>query len=285
MNYSRIIKALLVLFLFIVTSCNAEPPVKSDTLCVAFWNLENLFDTIDDPKKDDQEFLPDGEKQWTQERLDKKLYNLARAIKKMNGNQAPDLIGVAECENQQLLELMISKYLSDRNFKVAYAESPDNRGIDCGLIYDADKLKLIDSENYQVKKLSSSPTRSILFAEFDVANGEKINIFVNHWPSRREGASETEFKRLAAAKVLKEKIDDIFDRDTFAKIIVMGDFNDEPVDESILKTLGAFPFKCDVSNMTDVQIPEKNSIIYLTIYMRRASVQLRIGGIGICLIK
>ena len=224
---------------------------------VAFWNLENLFDTIDDPNKDDQEFLPDGTKQWTQERLDKKMYNLARVIKSMNDYRGPDVIGVVECENQAVLELLVSKYLRDRNYKIAYAESPDNRGIDCGFIYDAAKFKFLSSNDYQIKALSSSPTRSILQVTLKIKNGEQINFFVNHWPSRRNGASESEYKRIEAAKVLKREVDRIFDKDGKSKIIIMGDFNDEPVDEAILNTLGANPFKCDPLNRQDVQIPEK----------------------------
>lgn len=250
-------KALLLLLLLVVTSCKAVPPLKTDTLFVAFWNLENLFDTIDDPTKDDQEFLPDGPKEWTQDRLDKKMYNIARAIKSMNDYKAPDVIGVAECENRALLETLVSKYFSDRNYKIAYAESPDNRGIDCGFIYSADKFKLAASDSYEIKKLSSSPTRLILHAALQTQDGEQIHFFVNHWPSRREGASETEYKRIEAAKVLKREVERIFDKNKLAKIIIMGDFNDEPVDEAILKTLGADPFKCDPSNAKINDAPGK----------------------------
>jgi len=254
----KIVKKALILFLFVlVSSCKAEPLVKTDTLFVAFWNLENLFDTIDDPNKDDQEFLPDGLKEWTNDRLDKKMYNLARAIKSMNDYNAPDAIGVAECENKSVLEKLVSKYFDDKNYKIAYAESPDNRGIDCGFIYNADKFKLIAFDSYEIKKLSSSPTRLILHAVLQNQNGEQIHFFVNHWSSRRGGASETEYKRIEAAKVLKREVNRIFDKNGLAKIIIMGDFNDEPVDESILKTLGADPFKCDLSNAKIVDIPGK----------------------------
>ena len=94
-------------------------------------------------QKDDQEFLPDGVKEWTQDRLDKKMYNLARVLNSLNNEKAPDIIGVAECENQVLLETLVSRYFSQKNYKIAYAESPDNRGIDCGFIYSADKFKIL----------------------------------------------------------------------------------------------------------------------------------------------
>jgi hypothetical protein len=250
-------KAYIFILFVLVSSCKAEPPVSKDTLFVAFWNLENLYDTIDDPNTDDQEFLPDGLKEWTQDRLDKKMYNIARVFKSMNDGKAPDIIGVAECENQTVLETLVSKYFKEHNYKVVYAESPDTRGIDNGFIYDADKFKFISSNAYEIKKLSSTPTRLILHVLLQTQNGERLNIFVNHWPSRRDGASESEYKRIETAKVLRREVDRVFDKNGFAKIIIIGDFNDEPVDESILKTLGADPFKCDPSNAKNVDIPPK----------------------------
>lgn len=248
-------KILSIALLLFISSCKAEPPMKSDTLLIAFWNLENLFDTIDDPNKDDQEFLPDGLKAWTEERLDKKMYNLARVFNSMNDYKAPDAIGVVECENQEILQNFISKYFKEKKYKIAYAESPDNRGIDCGFIYDANKFELISTASHEVKKLSHSPTRLILQTKLKMRNGEEISFFVNHWPSRRDGASESEYKRIEAAKVMKREADKLFDKNSKAKIIVMGDFNDEPVDQSILKSLGAEPFKCDISNSRNIDVP------------------------------
>jgi endonuclease/exonuclease/phosphatase family metal-dependent hydrolase len=250
-------KAYIFIFFILVSSCKADPPIKTDTLFVAFWNLENLYDTIDDPNNDDQEFLPDGLKEWTQDRLDKKMYNISRVFNSMNDGKSPDVIGVVECENEAVLKKMVQKHFSSKNYKIAYAESPDTRGIDNGFIYDADKYKFISSNAYEIKKLSSTPTRLILHVILQTKNGEQINFFVNHWPSRRDGASESEYKRIETAKVLRREVDRVFDKNSYAKIIIMGDFNDEPVDESILKTLGADPFKCDPLNAKNVDIPGK----------------------------
>lgn len=249
-------KIFSITFLLLFSSCKAEPTLKSDTLFVAFWNLENLFDTIDDPTKEDQEFLPDGIKAWTEERLDKKMYNLARVFKSMNDYKAPDVIGVVECENQEILQKFISRYFKEKKYKISYAESPDNRGIDCGFIYDANKFELIRTASHEIKKLSNSPTRLILHTKLKTKNGEEISFFVNHWPSRRNGASESEYKRIETAKVVKREIDKLFDKNEKAKIILMGDFNDEPVDESILKYLGAEPFKCEISNSKNIDVPQ-----------------------------
>ena len=242
--------------LFFISSCKAENSSSSDTIFVAFWNIENLFDTIDDPATEDEEFLPSGAKQWTEERLDRKMYNLARVFKMMNEEKAPDIIGVAECENKSLLELFVSKHFNEKKYKITYAESPDNRGIDCGFIYDADKFTLVEYHSYEIKKLQHTPTRLILHTTLKLKkNDEEINLFVNHWPSRRGGASETEYKRIAAAQVLKEEVDKLFKSSKDAKIIIMGDFNDDPIDESILNVLKAIPFKCDNTDQATMKVP------------------------------
>jgi hypothetical protein len=116
---------------------------------------------------------------------------------------------------------------------------------------------LISSDSYEVKSLCSSPTRLILYTALKAKNGEIIHFFVNHWPSRREGASESEYKRIETAKVLRNEVNRIFNKDGYAKIIIMGDFNDEPVDVSVLKTLGADPFKCDPLNTEKIKLPGK----------------------------
>ncbi|NWF88956.1 MAG: hypothetical protein HXY50_05775 [Ignavibacteriaceae bacterium] len=241
-------KIFTFIFLAFITSCKSQSNQKPDTIFIAFWNIENLFDTIDDPNIEDEEFLPSGEKEWTEERLDKKMYNLARVFNSMNNGNAPDIIGISECENQNILEKFVKKHFGKKNYKIAYAESPDTRGIDCGFIFSADKFKLVSVNAYEVKKLSHSPTRLILHTKLKLKNNEEISFFVNHWPSRRDGAVESEYKRMETAKVLKRNIEDLFRVNKKAKIIIMGDFNDEPVDESIIRSLGAEPFKCDVSN-------------------------------------
>ena len=133
----------VLLFVLLVYSVNPAQTKSSDTLFIASWNLENLFDTMDDPGKNDEEFLPGSKKDWTAERLDKKLSNLAKVIRSMNNNRGPDILGVCEVEHESLLKEMISKYLSNKDYKTAYRESPDFRGIDNGLIFNSDKFKLV----------------------------------------------------------------------------------------------------------------------------------------------
>jgi endonuclease/exonuclease/phosphatase family metal-dependent hydrolase len=238
---------LIAFFLFVLTigtNCSNKP--GQDAVFVAFWNLENLFDTVDDPNKEDEEFLPTSEKEWTPERLDKKLRNLARVINSMNNDQGPDVLGVSEVEHQALLDTMISKYLKNKNYKVAYAESPDNRGIDVGLLYDGAKFKLESIKTDTVNLPDKYPTRFILNVNL-ISQNEKdtIHFFVNHWPSRRGGEDKSEINRITAAGVLRSEVNKLLSQDDKSKIIICGDFNDEPSNNSIKNTLQAGTLYCD----------------------------------------
>jgi len=240
---------LIVTNLFILLfsfNCSAQP---EDTLFVAFWNLQNLFDTIDDPAIDDEEFLPESELEWTEDRLDKKMYNLARIIRAMNDGNGPDLLGVCEVENQAVLNSMINKFLPDLKYKTAYLESPDNRGIDNGLIFKAEKFKLLNVQADTVHLSDGWPTRLIFGANLLSNENKKITVFVNHWPSRSGGQLESEPKRISAAQTLRNSVDRIFQTDSLANIFIIGDFNDDPVDVSVLETLVVHPVKCDSSNL------------------------------------
>jgi predicted extracellular nuclease len=258
MNYKNI---LLLIFSFSVISC---AQVKNDTLYVAHWNLENLFDTVDDPKTADEEFLPTGSKEWTPERLDKKLYNLARVIRKMNGGKGPDLLGVCEVEHEAILDKMLNKYLADKSYSVAYLESPDGRGIDNGLIYNYIKLKLIDLKGLHIDLNSEGETRLILFATLVLDKKDTLNCFVNHWPSRRGGDSESEWRRVKAAQTLRKTIDKLLDENSKSKIIIIGDFNDEPTNISVLENLKAAPFCCDSLNVNELIEDTKTDLFNLS---------------------
>jgi len=232
----------MIIFLF--NDSFAQP---DDTLFVAFWNLENLFDVIDDPDKNDEEFTPTGDKEWTSERLDKKLYNHSRVIHSMNNEKGPDLLGVCEVEHKILLDSLIKKFIPEKNYEVAYAESPDNRGIDNGLIYDSKKFKLISISTDTIHLADGYPTRLILGVKLLLNDKDTLNVFINHWPSRR-GGEKSETSRFEAAKVVRNKIDVIFNKNFKARIIIIGDFNDEPKDLFILNVLNAHPFSCDSLN-------------------------------------
>ncbi len=219
---------------------------KKDTnhYTVAFYNLENLFDIHDDPYILDDDFLPDSEKQWNRKRYEKKLFKLGTVISNIGFSRtrkAPVLLGVAEVENKKVLEDLIqTKHLREKNYGIVHYDSPDERGIDVGLLYQKQYFEVTHSESIQVLVYNDNGdrdyTRDILWVT-GILNNEEIHILVNHWPSRRDGAEGTSYKRIVAADKNREIIDNITNENPDAKIIVMGDFNDDPFNESVKKHL------------------------------------------------
>jgi predicted extracellular nuclease len=240
----KIITTFVIIVIAVVlgTSTNAQ---NYDTLYVAFWNLENLFDTEDDPEKNDAQFLPDGDREWTEERLDKKLYNLARVIRSMNNYYGADILGVCEVEHQSVLEVLTNKFLADINYKIAYLESPDKRGIDNGLLYNADKFLVLSVSSDTVHLADNWPTRLILKVKLLSKWKDTLSVYVNHWPSRSGGREQSEPKRVSAANRVRKSVDEEFKSNPNAKIIVIGDFNDEPSDISMINSLRALALSCD----------------------------------------
>jgi len=232
---------------------------NEDTLYVAAWNLENLFDTIDDIDKRDEDFLPTGKKEWTQEKIDRKTENIVKVISAMNGGNGPSILGVTEVEHQHLLDTLLVRHFGNRNYKIAYAESPDKRGIDNGLIYDADSFSFNYWDTIRVDLASGYPTRYLFHVNLTHRNGAIVNFFVNHWPSRSGGEEKSRPNRIKAASVLKEKINEIFCADEKSLIVLLGDFNDEPNDTSISKVLNAKFYNCseDITEKTLYNLSSK----------------------------
>jgi endonuclease/exonuclease/phosphatase family metal-dependent hydrolase len=244
-------KKLIILFLFLLSVNNFVFPQHKDTIAIASWNLENLFDTVNDVNKNDEEFTPSSRKEWTVDRLNTKLYNLSRVIRSMNNYKGPDILGVCEVEHQSLLDSLIVKFFHDKNYKVAYKESPDGRGIDNGLIYNADLFSLLSVKGYTIKLDDGYPTRLVLNVNLLTRDNDTLHVYVNHWPSRRGGQEKSEKNRVRAAETLKHDVENNFNQNSKSKIIILGDFNDEPNNNSILKELNAVPFYCDNTNYVE----------------------------------
>lgn len=208
---------------------------------IVSYNVENLFDTIDNDGVIDEEFLPDGKLKWNSERYKVKLDHLVEAIT-MNLSENPIVIGLVEIENKGVLtDLKKTGRLAKTNYEIAHKDSPDARGIDCGLLYDKSAFKLLKMENLKVS-IDSIPdfkTRNILYVKGELQGGKIVHLFVNHWPSRRGGEGESEIKRIQAAKVARAKVDAILKADPKANIVLMGDFNDHPDNVSIRDVLKA----------------------------------------------
>ncbi len=204
---------------------------------VAFYNVENLFDTISDPNKYDKEFIPGTKTDWNSTRYWKKHKDLARVFDSMDW---PEIIGVSEVENSTVLK-DLRKMMKGKKYDYVHYDAPDLRGIDVGLLYQPKFMKVLSSTNIFVPLPDADtliPTRDILYVEGKIkSSGDTLHIFVNHWPSRRGGEEASESKRMAAAKVLKTFIEQLWINKPNASIIIMGDFNDEPSNNSLKNEL------------------------------------------------
>lgn len=213
-----------------------------------FYNVENLFDTKDDPATNDQDFLPGGELEWTEERYQHKLEQLASAIS-WTGDELPGIIGLAEVENAAVVkDLAGTGALADVPYTVVHFDSPDERGIDVALLVDQRRAKVRRSEALPLV-LDGDRSRDILYAELERSSAPPLFVFVAHWPSRREGQRESEPKRMAAARVIRGQVDELLANDPAAQILIMGDLNDHPEDRSVQEGLAA---SCDPKSTADL---------------------------------
>lgn len=209
---------------------------------VVFYNVENLFDIYEDPLIKDEEFLPGATVAWTAERYQNKLSNLEKVLSSVSPEEAPAVIGLCEVENRKVLDdLIIQPSLKKANYQVVHYNSPDERGIDCALLYRKSEFNYYHSQTIRVN-LSDDKTRDILYVKgsFKISPKDTVHLFVNHWPSRGGGKEVSEPKRVMAAKALRHATDSLFARNPEAFILIMGDFNDEPEDKSLSTTLQVF---------------------------------------------
>lgn len=204
----------------------------SQSDAVIFYNVENLFDTIDDPNKNDNEFLPSYKKGWNQERYNTKIKHINQIIDSID--TTPLLVGLVEIENKFVLESILSESSAMQSYGIAHFESGDFRGIDCALLYDFEKLTLKHSApiRYILPGKDDFSSRDILYAKFSSKN-QDLHVYVNHWPSRRNGEKESEPNRLTASRAAQKHIDSIINSDKKARIVFMGDLNDYPSNTSV----------------------------------------------------
>src|SRR5690349_6718793 len=214
---------------------------------IGFYNLENLFDTIDSPTTNDADFLPNGHLLWNTEKYLSKQSNMAKVIALLGADLSPDgvaLLGVSEVENKKVLEDLVAQpALKSRRYQIVHYDSPDERGIDVGLLYQPKYFTVTGSRSVPVPLKDPATglpdyTRDILYVagKFD---GEPMHIMVGHWPSRRGGETASAYARAAAAQVCKNLADSIKTINPEAKIIVMGDLNDDPDNKSLTQVLKA----------------------------------------------
>jgi hypothetical protein len=213
---------------------------------IGFWNVENLYDTVNDPWKNDEEFTPSGSNKWTADRYLTKIDRLAEVIAMMATDATPDglaIMGLCEVENIGVVkDLINSPRLKKRNYKVVHIEGPDARGVDPSFIYNPAYFKLSRALAYHVNLPGEQAykTRDILVVSGFLTN-EPLTVLVNHWPSRRGGELLSRPNRNAAAAVARHIADSISMANPKCKIIIMGDLNDDPTNVCVKEVIGTYP--------------------------------------------
>lgn len=232
---------LKVLFLVSIL-CFTRPNIgfsqakELNAIRLMFYNVENLFDIIDDTLKNDNDFLPSGILRWNQTRYNNKINSLYKTIIMAGEWTPPEIVAMCEVENRKVLEDLIYKTnLSKYKYRIVHEESPDQRGIDVCLIYRSDLLNLISAEYWMPVGIREQDftTRKVLYSKFALEQ-DTVHLIVNHWPSRRGGVLAGESMRLNIAKMVREKTDSIIlGSHSVSKVIIMGDFNSTPDDQEI----------------------------------------------------
>ncbi len=234
-----------ILLSFLGNSCSSQPLLDDDSaVCIAFYNVENLFDTKDDKKINDNEYLPTSKLNWDEEKYQNKLKNLSQVLFDIGTDDVASgasLIGLAEIENERVLkDLITTDSLKSRGLKYVHFNSPDKRGIDVALLYNPKKFFVLDKKSFPLNGLKKNGkklySRDILMVK-GILGKDTVWVFVNHWPSRIKGKEATEYLRKIAALALNAQTEKIRKSNPKAKIVVMGDFNDTPEDKSVKKHL------------------------------------------------
>lgn len=229
-------------FLFVLASFFSYSQNQEREFSIMFYNVENLFDTVNDTLTSDEEFTPQGTRHWTRKRLTEKLLAVSKAIINASGFLPPDVIGLCEIENRFVLEHLIRDTpLRTYSYKIIHKESPDSRGIDVALLYNSKRIYPLNYQFYRVKNGDLSiNTREILYFSGIVDQKDTLHFFVNHWKSRYDGLLETKQGRAFAARTLRTRVDSLFQSNRNSKIVILGDFNDQPTDISLKNELTAF---------------------------------------------
>ena len=217
---------------------------KDDLYTIAFYNLENLFDTNNDDNTLDEDFTPEGKKKWNAKRYlrtQEKMSSVISQIGLKESGYQPAIIGLAEVENKKVLEdLLNTGNLKNTDYDMVHFNSSDERGIDVALLYRKSVFEILHTEPFTLFLTNEQGerdfTRDILMVKGKL-KGELIHVLVNHWPSRRNGEGETEAKRISAARLNLQIIENIKKETPNPKIIIMGDFNDDPTNVSIKENL------------------------------------------------
>jgi len=242
----------LTFFIFFATLIISGQDVESHR--IMFYNVENLFDTFDDSLTRDEEFLPDGDRHWNSNKFYKKLNTIYKVVLGVGEWNPPAVVALCEVENRFVLnQLVYETPLKKFDYRIIHFESPDRRGIDVAMLYRKEFFQ-VDTAfpipiNFKFDK--NSKTRDILYVKGTFDEMDTIHLFVNHWPSRYGGYMKTKAKREYVASVLKLATDSILKINNQANIVIMGDLNDGPTEESLIDFLQA---KTDTNEIKNTQL-------------------------------
>ena len=227
-------KRLLLILFLMVSEVSAQN--QAAVFTAAWWNVENLFDLRDDPKTNDDEFTPTGDRHWTRRRLNDKVNGIYKTLLMMD---LPDVVGLGEVENAYVLrELCQGTPLAQIPYRYVHYDSPDRRGIDVALIYRTDRFTVTHSRSISVSDSAEGYfTRDILLVEGVTAEGDSVCLLVNHWPSKR-GGEEADAQRLRIADTLRTQMVELHAKHPTAAIIAMGDMNSSVEEAAIAQGMG-----------------------------------------------
>ncbi len=235
------IPVVLLIIKLLSNACFAQKTGNHE-ISVAFYNCENFFDIVHNPGKEDEDFTPAGKYHYTQAIYEQKLHNIATVIQSMGGDDGPAVIGLAEVENNTVLnDLVRQPELQRRSYRYEWFDGPDSRGINVAMLYNPRFFHPLKSEPLHIDLSGlggKSVTRDVLHV-YGVLAGDTVHLFINHWPSRRGGEEKSSAKRTIAARVNRDAVDALASRNRNVKVIIMGDLNDNPTDNSVATVLGA----------------------------------------------
>jgi hypothetical protein len=233
---------ILIIALPLLTRGGILPGDSAARIRIVFYNTENLFDIEDDPLTRDAEFTPEGTKGWNNYRLYRKLNGIARVITGAGGWTLPALVGLCEVENRRVLDWLVFKTpLSSFDYSFIHYDSPDARGVDVALLYRRSVFTALSSRSIRIcfPFDTAASTRDILYIKGTVFGGDTLHLLVNHWPSRAGGTGESRKKRTHVAAVVRSLLDTLVASNPAARIILMGDFNEEPFGDILTCVLKA----------------------------------------------
>jgi hypothetical protein len=239
---------LLFIAFFLTISLTAQKLEKNKNYylsAIGFWNVENLYDTLNDQWKNDEDFTPAGTNAWNGSRYWTKIDRLAEVISKMATDVTPDglaILGLCEIENKSVVEdLVKNKRLKSRNYQVVHIEGPDARGVDPSFIYNPNYFKVTKAVSYKVPVVTDTAhkTRDILVVSGNFY-GDPLTVLVNHWPSRRGGELASRPNRNSAAKVARRIVDSVIALNPANKVAIMGDLNDDPTNVCVKEVIGTY---------------------------------------------